>query len=115
MAYLFVRWILNALVLMLTTYIVPGFVVENFYSALVTALVLALLNVIVKPILIIFTLPINILTLGLFTLIINGLLFWFMASFIKGLDITNFWSAILAALVYSVISVIISYLIDSKK
>lgn len=112
MVYLIVRWVINSLILVLITYVVPGFNVQNFFVALISALVLAFLNAIIKPILIILTLPINIITLGLFTLIINGLLFWFMASFIKGLTITGFWPAFWAALVYSIISMFINWLLD---
>jgi len=102
------KWIANALVLMVIAYIVPGVQVASFYTALIVALVLAFVNAVIKPFIILLTLPINILTLGLFTLIINGFLFWFAASIIKGFTITNFWIAVLAALIYSIFSIIIS-------
>ena len=105
-----IRWVVNALVLMLITYVVPGFLVENFYTALVVALVLALVNAFIRPIVLILTLPVNILTLGLFTLIVNGFMFWIVSSIVKGFTITNFWSAVLAAIIYSLISMLISYL-----
>lgn len=112
---LIIRWIINALLLMFIPYVVPGVSVASFFSALITALILALINAIIKPILVIFTLPINILTLGLFTLVINGLLFWFAGSIIKGFEIAGFWPAFWAALVYSIISTLINMLFDSKK
>src|SRR4030043_1234980 len=108
MVHFLVRWVINALLLMLLPYIVPGVNITGFFAALVTALVLALINAIIKPILIILTLPINILTLGLFPLVINGLLFWFVGSVIKGFEVAGFWPAFWAALVYSVISIIIN-------
>lgn len=108
--YSLLRWIINALILMLIPYIVPGVSVESFFTALVVAVVLALVNTLIKPLLILFTLPINILTLGLFTLVINGLLFWLVSAIVKGFYITNFTAAFFAALIYSLISLIISYL-----
>jgi putative membrane protein len=104
------KWVANTLVLMIIAYIVPGVQVASFYTALVVALVLALINAVIKPILIFLTLPINILTLGLFTLIINGFLFWFASSIVKGFTISNFWVAVLAALIYSIFSLFISSL-----
>lgn len=108
--YAILRWIVNALILMLIPFIVPGVSVESFFTALVVAVVLALVNALIKPILLIFTLPINILTLGLFTLVINGLMFYLVSAIVKGFNITNFTAAFFAALVYSVISLFISYL-----
>ena len=115
MLYAILRWIINALILMLIPYIVSGVEINNFYSALITALILALINAIIRPILLILTLPINILTLGLFTLIINGLLFWFAASFIKGFEVTGFWPAFWAALIFSLASIILNHLFNSKE
>jgi len=112
--YIIVRWVINALLLMLIPYIVPSVEVRNFYTALVTALVLGLVNAVIRPILIILTLPINILTLGLFTLLINGLMFWFVSSFVKGFEIPGFWTAFWAALVYSIFSAIINFLLKER-
>jgi len=104
------RWVLNALILMLIPYVVPGVTVESFFSALVVAIVLALVNALIRPILLILTLPINILTLGLFTLVINGLMFYLVSAIVKGFEITNFTAAFFAALVYSIISLLIGSL-----
>lgn len=114
MLYIVVRWIINAVLLMIIPYFVGGFEVANFYVALVSALVLAFINAIIRPILIILTLPINILTLGLFTLIINALIFWFIASFVRGFSVTGFWPAFWAALVYSIFSMILNYFVNQK-
>lgn len=103
-----IKWIVNALVLMVIAYIVPGVAVASFYTALIVALVLAFINAIIKPIIIILTLPINILTLGLFTLVINSLLFWLAATIVKGFTVTNFWSAFFAALIFSLFSILMS-------
>lgn len=112
--YYLIRWIINALVLMLLPYFVRGVSISNFYIALIAALVLALLNALIRPILLILTLPINILTLGLFTLVINGLMFYFVASFVRGFDISGFWSAFWAALIYSIFSMFLNYFVGQK-
>ena len=89
---------------MLLTYIVPGISVKNFYSALLAALVLGLVNAVIRPLLILLTLPVNILTLGLFTLVINALMLWFVASIVKGFDVKSFIAAFLGALVLWAVS-----------
>lgn len=110
--YAIFRWIINALLLMIIPFVVKGVQVSNFYSALITALILAFVNAIIRPILLVLTLPINILTLGLFTLVINGLMFWFVSSFVRGFEIAGFWPAFWAALVYSILSMIINFFVD---
>lgn len=112
--YTILRWVLNAIILMLIPYAVPGVQIGNFYIALITALVLAIVNAIIRPILLVLTLPINILTLGLFTLVINGLMFWFVSTFIRGFEINGFWPAFWAALIFSVISMIINSFSGNK-
>ena len=104
------RWIINALFLIAITYIVPGVYVQSFYYALVVVAVLGLVNALIRPVLLILTLPINLLTLGLFTLVINGLMFWFVSSILEGFSVTNFWAAFFGALVYALFSMLISYL-----
>jgi len=108
--YAILRWIINALLLMLIPYIVPGVEVASFFTALVVAMVLAAVNAVIRPFVILLTLPINILTLGLFTLIINGLMFYLVSAIVKGFFITNFWAAFFAALIYSIFSILISSL-----
>ena len=104
-------WVINALSLLAVPYVLPSVSVGSFYAALVTALVLGLLNTLIRPLLVLVTLPITILTLGLFTLVINALLFWFAASFIDGFQVAGFWSAFWGALLYSVISSVASWLL----
>ena len=98
------KWLLVALAVMLAAYLVPGISVASFYTALIVAALLGVVNVIIKPILVVLTLPITILTLGLFTFIINGFLFWGLASFVKGFSVSGFWVAVLGALIVSVVS-----------
>lgn len=102
--HLLAKWILNALALLLAAYILPGIHVDGIYVALIASLLLGILNVVVKPILIILTLPINLLTLGLFTFVINGLLFWFLGTFVKGFHVDGFLWAIAGAFLVSVVS-----------
>ena len=96
---LLLRWILSAGALMLIAYYaVPGIEVKNFYAALVAALVLGLINALVRPIILFFTLPVTVLTLGLFTLVVNALLFWFAGTIVQGFVVTGFWPAFWGAL-----------------
>jgi len=104
-------WILNAVALLIVAYILPGITVASFWSALIAALVLGLLNTLVKPVLILLTLPVTIVTLGLFLLVINALVFWFAGSVLKGFQVNGFWWALLGALVYSIIAGLLSRVI----
>ncbi len=108
---LLVVWLINALSLLAVAYFLPSVTVASFYIALITALVLGLLNTLIRPVLVLVTLPITILTLGLFTLVINALLFWFVTSFVAGFQVAGFWSAFWGALLYSVISSLASWLL----
>ena len=89
--------------------------VETFYTALIVALILSIINTIIRPILLLLTLPITVLTLGLFIFVLNGLLFWFVASFVKGFAIAGFWPAVFGAIVYSFISWAATSLILGEK
>ena len=113
---LILTWLINALALFALPYIFESIRVDSFYTALITALALGLVNALIRPVLILLTLPINILMLGLFTFVINGLLFWFVASFVKGFVVAGFWPAVGGAIVYSIISWALSALIlgDAK-
>jgi len=106
-------WILNAVALLVVAYILPGITVASFGSALIAALVLGLLNTLVKPLLILLTLPITIVTLGLFLLVLNALVFWFAGSVLKGFQVSGFWWALLGAFVYSLVSGLLSRLLVS--
>jgi putative membrane protein len=104
MSKLLIVWLINALALLALPYIVPSVQVDGFVTALVAALVLGLVNTLIRPVLVVLTLPVTILTLGLFIFVINGLMFWLVASFLKGFQVAGFWSAVLGALVYALIS-----------
>ena len=108
------RWLLNTLVLMLVANIVPGVSFVTFWSALVTSLIFGLINALIRPLVLLLTLPINILTLGLFTLIINALMFWLAGTIVKGFELANFTAAFWGALVYWLIALAISYLESPK-
>jgi len=110
-----IRWLLNAIMVILVTYIVPGISVKSFYTALIVALIYGILNAIIRPILVILTLPINLITMGLFTLVINAGLFWLVSSIVKGFEIASFWSAFFGALVLWLISFITNAALKSAK
>lgn len=98
------RVLITALALLLVAKLLPGVVVDGLYPALIAAVVLGLLNLVARPILILLTLPITIVTLGLFIFVINALLFLFAASFVDGFEVSGFWVALLGSLIVSVIS-----------
>lgn len=109
-------WVLNALALLAVAYIVPGIHVADFASALVAALVIGLVNMLIKPILVILTLPITILTLGLFILVINGLLFYGVGNWLQGFEVKTLLAGIIGAVVYSVLSwLLTAIVIEDKK
>src|SRR6266850_1497217 len=97
-------WLINALALLALPYIVPSVQVDSFYTALIAALLLGFVNTLIRPLIVLLTLPVTVLTLGLFIFVINGLLFWFVASFVKGFSVAGFWSAFFGAIVYALIS-----------
>jgi len=108
---LIVVWILNAVALLAVAYLLPGILVASFGSAMLAALVLGLLNALVKPVLVLLTLPITIVTLGLFLLVLNALVFWLAGSVLSGFKVEGFWWAVIGAILYSVISTFFSSLI----
>lgn len=109
---LIARILITALALIIVSKLIPGVTVDGIYPALIAALILGGLNVLVKPIIVVLTLPITILTLGLFIFIINGAMFWFAASFLDGFQVDSFLIAIIGSLLVSVISTIGNWLID---
>jgi putative membrane protein len=112
---LLLRFVLNALAVLAAAYIVPGITVKNFWVALIAALVIGIVNALVRPILLILTLPINILTLGVFTLIVNALMFWLAAYLVKGFDVANFTAAFLGALVFWIVSWFTNAMLGTRK
>jgi putative membrane protein len=108
-------WILNAIALLVVAYLYPGVQIQDWKAAAVAALVLGLVNALVKPILVILTLPVTILTLGLFLLVINALLFWAVANLVPGFHVNGFWAAMLGAILYSLITWALSALLPNRK
>jgi putative membrane protein len=111
---LLIAWLINAVALFALPYLVPPIRVESFTTALIAALVLGLVNTLIRPLLVLLTLPVTVLTLGLFILVINGLLFWAVANFVGGFHVDGFWSAMIGALLYSLISWVLSTLLLKK-
>ncbi len=105
------KWLINTLALLVTAYFVKGIQVTGASSLILAAALLGILNAFIRPILIILTLPINIITLGLFTLIINGAMLWFVSLIIKGFVIQGFWPAIIGALIISLVSWLFNWLV----
>jgi putative membrane protein len=111
---LLARWILNAAALLLVAYLYPGVTVEGFGAALIAALALGLVNALVRPILVILTLPVTVVTLGLFLFVINALLFWLVAEIVPGLRVTGFGAALVGSILYSLITLVTSWLVFRK-
>lgn len=101
---LFARILVNVLAILLVAYIIPGITVDGFVTALIVAFVLGVINVTVKPVLFVLTLPITILTLGLFAFVLNALFLWFVASFVEGFAVDSFLAALLGSVVISVVT-----------
>ena len=108
---LLLTWLINAAALFALPYLMQSIRVDNFRTALVAALVLGLVNVLIRPILVLLTLPVTVLTLGLFIFIINGLLFLAVAHFVSGFHVAGFWPAVGGAILYSLISWALSSLL----
>ncbi|CAG0986528.1 hypothetical protein MTYP_02045 [Methylophilaceae bacterium] len=108
-------WILNAIALLAVAYLMPSIEVSGFMSALIAAAVIGLVNVLIKPLLIVLTLPVTILTLGLFIFVINGLLFYFVGHVLEGFHVQNLFSGIVGAILYSIISWLLTSLIPGSK
>jgi putative membrane protein len=112
---LLIAWVINACALLAVAYLFQSIHVANFTHALIAALVLGLVNTLVRPILVLLTLPATLLTLGLFIFIINGFLFWLVGQLNLGFTVAGFWNAVVGAIVYSVISWLMSALILGRK
>ena len=112
---LLIVWIINALSLLALPYLFDSIRVDGFTTAMIVAVLLGLVNAVIRPLLIVLTLPVTVVTLGLFIFVINGLLFWFVASFVEGFTVGGFWPALFGAIAYSVISWLCSALILGAK
>lgn len=108
------KFLLQAFALLAITYLVPGFQVDGLTTAVVMVFVLGIVNLVVRPVLVLLTLPITIVTLGLFTFVINFVLFWFVSSFIKGVAFEPFSALLFAWFLYSVFGIVIDALFKSQ-
>src|SRR3990167_7336164 len=109
--HLIIKWFLNALTLFLVAHIIPGFQLAGFTDALVAALIIGLVNAFLKPILVLLTLPINLLTLGLFSFIINALLLLLAANLTPGFAVDGFGTALIASILITIISTLLHSLV----
>lgn len=107
-----VRWLLLAAALLLVSYVYPGVTVTSFGSALLAAFVLGLLNTLVRPLLVLLTLPVTVLTLGLFLFVINALMFWAAAGVLAGFNVTGFGAALIGSLIYSLCGIVIDAAVE---
>lgn len=110
MSRLIFKWLAFSLIIMFVAWLIPGINIENFWVAMIAAVVIALINTIIKPILMLLTLPINIMSLGFFTLVINAILFMFVAYVVPGIEVSGFVSAFLGSLLLAIFGAFISWL-----
>jgi len=111
---LLIRWLILTVAIMVAAHVIEGIEVKGFWSAFLAAAILGVLNALFRPILIILTLPINILTLGLFTFVINAVLLMMVSGVIGGFEVHGFWSALLGSLLISVVSWLLSSFISDQ-
>ncbi|VTU38094.1 phage holin family protein [Variovorax sp. RA8] len=104
---LVIKWLLSALALLAVTYVYSGVQVSSFTSALIAAAVIGLLNMVVRPVLVVLTLPVTIVTLGLFLFVINALLFWAASGLLPGFHVNGFVAALIGSLIYSLLGLVI--------
>ena len=109
---LILKWLFSAAALLAVAYLYSGVTVTSFTSALVAAAVLGALNLVVRPVLVLLTLPVTLVTLGLFLFVINALMFWAAASLLSGLHVTGFMAALIGSLIYSLLQLAIEFLLD---
>ena len=110
----FVRVVVNVLAIVLASSIVPGIRLDGVLPAIAAGILLGVINAVVRPVLIVLTFPITLVTLGLFLLVLNGLCLWLVAGVVKGFYVDGFWAAVLGALVVSVLSWIVTVLVSDS-
>jgi putative membrane protein len=109
---LLLNWLLSATALLAVAYLYSGVVVSSFTAALIAAAVLGALNLVVRPVLVLLTLPVTLVTLGLFLFIVNALMFWAAASLVTGLSVQGFGAALIGSLLYSVLQLAIDFVLQ---
>jgi putative membrane protein len=110
---LIVKWLLSAVALLAVAHLYSGVVVQSFSAALVAALVIGFLNTVLRPILVVLTLPVTILTLGLFLFVINALMFYWASALLDGFQVRNFGAALIGSLIYTVLGLVINSALES--
>lgn len=111
---LILKWLIMTASVMIAAYVIPGITVRSFFSALWVALFLGIVNMLLRPFLLLITLPINILTLGLFTFVINGVIILLASSIVKGFQVSGFWIAVLFSIMLSIINYLMNLLIGAR-
>jgi putative membrane protein len=106
MSPILIHWVITTIAILVAAYIIPGIKVDSLGAALIGAAILGILNAVLKPILVVLTLPITLLTLGLFLFVVNALVFLLAGNLLSGFHVASFWSALLGSLVVSVVSYI---------
>lgn len=114
MTKLLLKWALNSFALFFVMKLIPGIQIDRFQDLLLATLVIALLNVFLKPVIVLLTLPVTLMTLGLFTFVINGVIFYLAAHLVPGLHVTGFGAAFIAALLFSLFSFVLNMLFGTK-
>lgn len=112
MKHLFVKIIINAAALMFTASIIDGIYVDGWGAVIIAAVILGIINAVIRPILMVLTLPLNLMTLGLLTFVVNGLMLKLTATVVSGFDIMGLWPAIVGAIILSVVSTVLNWLVD---
>ncbi len=108
------RWLIMAVSIMITAHLIPGVTVSGFFASLGIAFFLGIVNILIRPILILVTLPINILTLGLFTFVINALLILLVSAVVKGFGVSGFWAAMLFSIILSLINYVLTNIFGQR-
>ncbi|MFA6079016.1 MAG: phage holin family protein [Candidatus Omnitrophota bacterium] len=114
MAKFLIKWVIYTLSLFAVSHIVAGITIANWETTIVAALVLGLINTFIRPFFIIFTLPLNVLSMGILTLFINGFMFYMAAHFVKGFSVAGFWNAFWAAILFSIITSVLNVFFSRK-
>ncbi|MGM9524927.1 MAG: phage holin family protein [Peptococcaceae bacterium] len=112
MKHLIVKILVNAAALMMTSTLIDGIYVDGWGAVIIAAIILGIVNAIIRPLLVLFTLPLNVLTLGLLTFVINGLMLKLTAAVVGGFDVVGLWPAIVGSVILSVVSTVLSWLVD---
>ncbi|HXE95654.1 MAG TPA: phage holin family protein [Dongiaceae bacterium] len=115
MTRLVLKWALNSFALFFVMKLIPGIQIDRFQGLLLATLVIGLLNVFLKPVIVLLTLPVTVMTLGLFTLVINGLIFYLAAHLVPGFHVAGFGSAFVAALLFSLFSSVLNMMFGTKQ